>query len=255
MSRTLLAAGGLSARQRRLALMQSLGFYASWPMYADLLTVGSGVISQALDEIAARALTFASGQRPAYDTSDPTKPCAVFAGASVGSDAAGLLNGRTGVTVIAVVKDSGYVGNYAFLYVYGPSSGTAWLAAGGFSFEKLVTDGVMRAPQVGNLDLWNSTSGMSTAWGVYVERVLAANGAAGSNQSRLDGTNVPGTWGGGNVTAWVGGNYSLSVGAEFPSAPSYLWRGNLCHLAIGPYLSDADADRVQVALRAEWGTP
>ncbi len=251
----------MNARARTLALMRSLGFYASWPMYADRLTLGSGLIQIASDEIAARALTFASGARPTHDTSDPARPCAMFAGAEGGKDGGGLLTGLGGATFFLVSKDDAYSAGYQFLCLYGPDGGAGSATVSAFAYLRLITSRLDQYSEYNATPSPNYYVGgaaHSTAWGVDCLRVKFSDGTAGLKPVRTDGANHADTHAASaDLTGVTFSSYPFLLGTYDTGfgGTAYPYHGKIAHVAIGPYLSDADADRVQQALKAEWGTP
>lgn len=240
-------------RQAILGIAQP---YAWWPMDADCLTVGSGLIQVASDLVARRALTFPVGARPAYITTDPLKPAARFAGAEWGTDPVGLLGGKVEAGIVAVYKQAaGHTANYQALVTQG--TGAPGGAVDRWENYIDITTGtlVSRAWHVA-VNAQTSTAALDTAaTHVLVARVRFADGTTAVKPVRQDGANQAGTNSAGNIAAGAFVNEALMVGAWTSAVPAFFAFGDLTDLLICPYPTDATADLVQQCFKSLRGTP
>jgi hypothetical protein len=230
-----------------------------WPFEPDLVATTSGLITVVTDIIAGRALTYASGHRPTYDTSDPIKPHAALGGTHGGATSTGPLSGKTGATAYFVYRDGGKTSENAYMLSY--VAGIGETNGRGLMISKASSTRYLRSYMQGaslKQNWWaaNAVAQSTTGFHTVTARQKWADGTTATKPIRLDGSDLAGSRSPAQdvsaETQYASGNYLLH-GFDDP-AWGATWDmpdvGDYCDILLCPYHDDATCTLVEQALVA-----
>ena len=230
---------------------QALAWWAADSQYVHLT---SGNVDTWTDLVGGKTLTDqgVSGNRPAWNGTDPQKPQVQFGGTHVLYGAANLLQGRSSLSMIVVGQAvSSFMGDATWV-AYNPSPNAN---ADRFGVEANIPGGTVArlAPYLGTaagvLNQWALAGDEDlTSFHCWVVRGNYANGTSAMQAIRRDGVNESGsTSTAGNVSGTTLGSFSISVGAL--GNGTFASKANFCDILFCPLLTDAVADSVYALLK------